>query len=221
MASALLGGRLIGRPLSVRGSLARSRMSFWRVVLGSFVVAIPVAIAQFALGAAFEATLGRQTDVSIVSTTLTAALVGAPVRLRAERHRPRRRRPVRGGSPVVPRLPGEEGRRGPGRGLRNCRDLARLRRPVGRSRYRRAHLRRPRPRHQLRTGWVGVDDARDHGRRLRPRDPHLHGLRHRGRAADRDVRRPDARHVRPRPRPAGRRSRPGRRSSPVGAGSVG
>jgi hypothetical protein len=78
MATALLGGRLIGRPLSVRGSLARSRMSFWRVVIGSFVVAIPVAIAQFVLGAVFEATLGRQTDVSIVSTTLTAALVGAP-----------------------------------------------------------------------------------------------------------------------------------------------
>jgi hypothetical protein len=78
MATALLGGRLIGRPLSVRGSLARSRMSFWRVVIGSFVVAIPVAIAQLVLGAVFEATLGKQTDVSIVSTTLTAALVGAP-----------------------------------------------------------------------------------------------------------------------------------------------
>jgi hypothetical protein len=78
MASALLGGRLTGRPLSVRGSLARSRMSFWRVVIGSFIVAIPVAIAQFVLGAIFEATLGKQTDVSIVSTTLTAALVGAP-----------------------------------------------------------------------------------------------------------------------------------------------
>ena len=78
MASALLGGRLIGRPMSVRGSLARSRMSFWRVVVGSFVVAIPVAIAQLVLGAVFEATLGRQTDVSIVSTTLAAALVGAP-----------------------------------------------------------------------------------------------------------------------------------------------
>ena len=53
-------------------------MSFWRVVIGSFVVAIPVAIAQLALGAVFEATLGRQTDVSIVSTTLAAALAGAP-----------------------------------------------------------------------------------------------------------------------------------------------
>ncbi len=78
MASAILGGRLVGRPLSIRGSLARSRMSFWRVIVGSFIVAIPVALAQFALGAVFEATLGEQTDVSIVSTTLAAALAGAP-----------------------------------------------------------------------------------------------------------------------------------------------
>jgi hypothetical protein len=78
MASAILGGRLAGRPISVRGSLARSRMSFWRVVIGSFIVAIPVAVAQFALSTLFQAILGRQTDVSVVSTTLTAALVGAP-----------------------------------------------------------------------------------------------------------------------------------------------
>lgn len=79
MASAILGGRLVGRPISVKGSLARSRMSFWRVVVASFIVAIPVAVAQFALSVLFQATLGRQTDVSIVSTTLTAALVGAPL----------------------------------------------------------------------------------------------------------------------------------------------
>jgi hypothetical protein len=78
MASAILGGRLVGRPISVRGSLARSRMSFWRVVIGTFIVAIPVAVAQFALSAVFQATLGQQTDVSIVSTTLAAALAGSP-----------------------------------------------------------------------------------------------------------------------------------------------
>ncbi len=78
MATALLGARLTGRPLSVRGALARSRMSFWRVIVGAFIVALPVAVAQLASGAIFEATLGRQTDVSIVSTTLAAALAGAP-----------------------------------------------------------------------------------------------------------------------------------------------
>ena len=64
--------------LSVRGALARSRMSFWRVVIGSFIATIPVVVAQLALGTVFEATLGRQTDVSIVSTTLAAAIAGAP-----------------------------------------------------------------------------------------------------------------------------------------------
>lgn len=78
MASALLGGRLVDRPLSVRGALARSRMSFWRVVVGSFIVAIPVTGAQLALSALFEAMLGTQTDVSVVSATLGAALAGAP-----------------------------------------------------------------------------------------------------------------------------------------------
>jgi hypothetical protein len=53
-------------------------MSFWFVILGSFIVAIPIAIAQFAFSAIFAATLGRQTDVSIVSATLAAALVGSP-----------------------------------------------------------------------------------------------------------------------------------------------
>jgi hypothetical protein len=78
MASAILGGRLAGRPISVRGSLARSRMSFWRVIIGTFIVAIPVAVVQFALSAVLQAALGRQTDISIVSATLAAALAGAP-----------------------------------------------------------------------------------------------------------------------------------------------
>jgi hypothetical protein len=79
MATALLGARLAARPLSVRGALARSRMSFWRVIIGSFIVAIPVGVAQFALSALFSSTVGKQTDLSVVSSTLAAALVGAPL----------------------------------------------------------------------------------------------------------------------------------------------
>ena len=210
MASALLGGRLAGRPsLSVRGSLARSRMSFWRVVIGSFVVAIPVAIAQVALGAVFEATLGRQTDVSIVSTTLAAALVGAPLRVRAERHRPRRRRPVRGDSPVVPRLPGEEGRPRPwsrsSRRPRPCSSSSACR-PASTSpcasSARSASAPTP-----GRLGWCSMTLGIMAGVFALGTLIYT-ALRHRGGAADRDVRRPDAGDVRPRPRPAGRRSRP-------------
>ena len=79
MAAAALGGRAVGRPLSVRASLARSRMSFWRVIVASVIVAIPVGAAQLAIGAVFAAVLGRQTDLSVVSSTLAAAIAGAPL----------------------------------------------------------------------------------------------------------------------------------------------
>ncbi len=78
MASSILGGHLAGRPISVRSSLARSRMVFWRVIVGSLVAAIPVLVVQALLNAGFEAALGRQTDISVVSSTLAAALAGAP-----------------------------------------------------------------------------------------------------------------------------------------------
>jgi len=78
MAASILGGRSVGRPVAVREAVARSRMSFWRVTVGSLIVAIAVGAAQFAIGAAFEVMIGRQTDVSIVSRTLAAALAGAP-----------------------------------------------------------------------------------------------------------------------------------------------
>jgi hypothetical protein len=78
MATALLGARLAGHPLSVRGAVARSRMSFWRVIVGSFTVAIPVGAAQLALTAVFTSLFGRQTDLSVVSTALAAALAGSP-----------------------------------------------------------------------------------------------------------------------------------------------
>jgi hypothetical protein len=79
MAAAILGGHLVGRPVTLRQSLARSRMSFWRVILGSIIVGIPVLIVQTALNGLFQAALGTQTDVSIVSSTLAAALAGAPL----------------------------------------------------------------------------------------------------------------------------------------------
>jgi hypothetical protein len=78
MAASILGGRSVGRPVTVREAVARSRMSFWKVTVGSLIVAIAVGAAQFVIGAAFEAIIGRQTDVSIVSRTLAAALAGAP-----------------------------------------------------------------------------------------------------------------------------------------------
>ncbi len=78
IASAILGSHQAGRPITVRSSLARSRMVFWRVIIGSLIAAIPVLVVQAILNAGFERALGRQTDVSVISSSLAAALAGAP-----------------------------------------------------------------------------------------------------------------------------------------------
>jgi hypothetical protein len=79
MAASILGGRVSRRPLSTRAALARSRMVFWRVVVGAIIVGIPVGIAQVVVDAAFVAAFGPQTDLSLITSALAAALVGAPL----------------------------------------------------------------------------------------------------------------------------------------------
>jgi hypothetical protein len=79
MAVAILGGHLVGRPITVRQALARSRMVFWHAIVASLIVSIPVAIAQALVAAAFERVIGTKADVSLVSSTLVAAIVGAPL----------------------------------------------------------------------------------------------------------------------------------------------
>lgn len=79
MAVAILGGHLARRPITVRQALARSRMIFWRAIVASVVVSVPVAVAQGLVGSVFENVLGTQADVSLVSSTLVAAIVGAPL----------------------------------------------------------------------------------------------------------------------------------------------
>ena len=79
MASSILGSHLVRRPLTVREALARSRMVFWRAIVASIIVSIPVYIAQAVLDAALERVLGAQTDVSLVSSAVVAAVVGAPL----------------------------------------------------------------------------------------------------------------------------------------------
>ena len=79
MAASILGGRLSGRPVTVRAALARARTVFWQVIVGAVIVAIPVGIAQTILDEILLETLGPQTDVSFASSALVAALVGAPL----------------------------------------------------------------------------------------------------------------------------------------------
>jgi hypothetical protein len=77
LAAGLLGGRMAQHPVTVRQALARSRMVFWRAIVASVIVAIPVAIAQVAVDGAATLIFGPQVDLS-VPASLIAALAGAP-----------------------------------------------------------------------------------------------------------------------------------------------
>src|SRR5947208_790270 len=67
------------RPSSRPGgqALARSRMVFWRAIVASIIVAIPVGVAQVVLTLLVRALFGRDVDLT-VPTSLIAALFGAP-----------------------------------------------------------------------------------------------------------------------------------------------
>ena len=78
MAAAILGGHLGGRPIVLNAAVARSRMVFWRVIVASILAGIPVLMAQTVISAVFVAALGSETDVSLVTSALVAAFVGAP-----------------------------------------------------------------------------------------------------------------------------------------------
>ena len=79
MAAAILGGHYAGRPVDVRPALARSRMVFWRVVVGVDDRRASPCSSPSRRSASASRVLGPQTDVSIVASTLAAALVGAPL----------------------------------------------------------------------------------------------------------------------------------------------
>ncbi len=77
-ATAILGGHQSLRPVTVCQALARSRLIFWRVIVASVIVAIPLAVGQLAMTAVFAAIIGPQIDVALLTSTLAAVVVGAP-----------------------------------------------------------------------------------------------------------------------------------------------
>ena len=78
LAAGILGARLAGRPIGPRQALARSRIVFWRAVVASVVVAIPIGIAQRVVSTLVDPLFGAAAEASVVSTTLVTAVVGAP-----------------------------------------------------------------------------------------------------------------------------------------------
>ena len=75
---AILGGVRIGRPLTVREAVRRSRAVFWRVVRATAIVAFVAAIAGAALSALFRAAFGADSETASVGPNLLVGLVTAP-----------------------------------------------------------------------------------------------------------------------------------------------
>lgn len=78
VAAAILGGRLAGRPVTPRQALARSRTVFWRTVVAGIIVGIPLLIAEAVVGAVVDPVFGSAADLSVITTTLVTATIGAP-----------------------------------------------------------------------------------------------------------------------------------------------
>jgi succinate dehydrogenase hydrophobic anchor subunit len=78
MAVSILGARLADRPIGVRTALARSRATFWRIVLASLLVALPVGAAQGITALALDAIIPNAAQLSLALIAIVAALVGAP-----------------------------------------------------------------------------------------------------------------------------------------------
>lgn len=75
---AILGGARIGRPLSLREALRRSRQVFWRVLLATFAVGLIGALLSGVLQAVFGAIFGNTTDAAPVGSALLAGVITAP-----------------------------------------------------------------------------------------------------------------------------------------------
>ncbi len=78
MAAAILAARRIGRPLTMREALRRSRQSFWRVIRGSILVGlillVPNVVVSFIVGRMF----GEASETAAVASTVVGAVIGAP-----------------------------------------------------------------------------------------------------------------------------------------------
>jgi len=78
LATAVLGGRMAGRPITLRHAVARARARFWQAAGASLVVGIALAIAQGIVDAVVSPVLGANSEASLITSTVVTATVGAP-----------------------------------------------------------------------------------------------------------------------------------------------
>ena len=142
MASSLLGGHFAQRPITVRQALARSRMVFWRAIVASIIVAIPVGVAQSRPDDPGRGVV-RSARGPVRPDVAGRGAVRRTVRLPSDRHRPRGRDRAGGDEAIVSGVSGAHDRSLPRRDLRDHRPGPGHPRAVGRARCRAAAVRRP------------------------------------------------------------------------------
>ena len=78
VAIAVLAGRLVDRPVSLREAVARSRQTFWRVVRAAFIVGIPAGVAGGTVGATFGGTLEPDSEALALVGLAVGVVVAIP-----------------------------------------------------------------------------------------------------------------------------------------------
>lgn len=78
LATAVLGGRMAGRPITLRHAVARARSRFWPAIGASMTVGIVLAIAQAMVDAIVAPVLGAATEATVITSTVVTATIGAP-----------------------------------------------------------------------------------------------------------------------------------------------
>lgn len=78
MAAAILGGRALGRPMTMREALRRSRQVFWRVVRASLLASVILVVPNLILSFALQSMFGVASEAPSVILTGVGALMTAP-----------------------------------------------------------------------------------------------------------------------------------------------
>ena len=78
IAAAILGGRALGRPMSLREALHRSRQVFWRIVGASLLVGFLLVLPNLVLNSVLESAFDPTSEAPTVIATAIGALLAAP-----------------------------------------------------------------------------------------------------------------------------------------------
>jgi hypothetical protein len=78
LATAVLGARMAGRPITRRHAVARARARFWQAVGASLIVGIVLTVAQGIVSNLVTPIMGQNSQASVITSTVVTATVGAP-----------------------------------------------------------------------------------------------------------------------------------------------